>query len=336
MLIFTFINIFCFGKITTIFAYESSANALVPIGKSVGVKMEIDGVMVSGTCEILDENNNYCSPSEKAGIKCGDTIKMLNGEKIKNISDMNSILNRTGSSAIECIIERNGNTITTVITPIKTLDDNNYKIGIWAKDSASGIGTITFYDPENQTFGALGHGICDSACGEIIKSRSGKISDIEITDIKPGERGNPGELNGVFSLDNNTIGTISENTQVGLFGSICDADFSASFKETIPILPKSDITLGPAQIMCNLTGDAVECYDIEIQKTFMHSNDYTKGMIIKICDEELIKKTGGIVQGMSGSPIIQDGKLAGAVTHVFINDPTKGYGIFINDMLNSG
>jgi len=343
MLILVFFHTLLFGNlqssnntfgISSVSAAEVAERKLVPIGKSVGVAMEIDGVLVVGTCEILDEHNKYSSPSQKAGIKCGDLIKSLNGEEIDTVVGMNEILNKTCGNTIECTLIRDGSTISTQITPIKALGDDAYKIGVWVKDAASGIGTITYYDPETQNFGALGHGICDAVTGDIIRTHNGDILEIDITTIKRGEKGNPGELTGIFSENTNPLGYISDNSKFGLFGRISNQEFINNFGEPVSILRKKEVSAGKAQILCNVEGEKSEYYDIEIQKLFTNHEDSSKGMIIKICDERLIQKTGGIVQGMSGSPILQNGKLVGAVTHVFVNDPTRGYGIFIENMLS--
>lgn len=315
--------------------FNSSEEKLIPIGKSIGVTMNIDGVMVVGTCEILDENNKYSSPSQTAGIKCGDVIKSLDGKKISTVSEMNEILKNTKNQTISCIIERDKTVLTSQITPIKSQGENEYKIGAWVKDAASGIGTITYYNPKNKTFGALGHGITDSATGGIIDVESGNILKAQIAGIKRGEKGTPGELTGIFSETNGIYGYISENNRFGLFGTITNEDILKNCRDTISVLHKTDVKIGKAQILCNIEGENAELYDIEIQKLFANSEDSSKGMIIKICDERLIQKTGGIVQGMSGSPIIQNNRFAGAVTHVFVNDPTRGYGIFAEVMLDN-
>lgn len=315
--------------------FNDSEEKLIPIGKSIGVTMNIDGVMVVGTCEILDENNNYSSPSQNAGIKCGDIIKSLDGKKTGTVSEMNEILNQTKNQTISCSIERDNTVLTSQITPVKAQGESGYKIGAWVKDAASGIGTITYYNPENQSFGALGHGITDSSTGDIIDVESGNILKAEIAGIKRGERGAPGELTGIFSENTGTYGEISENNRFGLFGTVTNKEVLKNCGEAISVLNKTEVKTGKAQILCNVEGENAELFDIEIQKLFANSEDSSKGMIIKICDERLIQKTGGIVQGMSGSPIIQNNCFAGAVTHVFVNDPTRGYGIFVEVMLDN-
>ena len=226
--------------------------------------------------------------------------------------------------------------IQTEIVPIYSEKDNEYKIGTWIKDGTQGIGTLTYVDPETLDFGALGHGITDSDLKKLIPIKQGEITKASITSIKKGEKGEPGEISGIIEYsDPSIIGSVSQNTSLGIFGKINDNGVDYLCHKKIPVAFQNEVHEGKATILASITGEGVGEYEVYVQKVAQYSTEPTKGMIVKITDERLLDLTHGIVQGMSGSPIIQDGKLIGAITHVFVQDPTKGYGIFIENMLNT-
>lgn len=316
--------------IRTVSVNVVSATELIPCGNSIGVRINIDGVMVVGISDFRDKDSKKIRPAQAAGLKPGDIIREVNGEKVSKISGLSKAVENSNGQPVEMLIERNDEKMQVTVTPVWSQDDNTYKIGAWVRDGTSGIGTITFINPKNNTFGALGHGITDVDTGEIIPAGSGDLLLADIVGIKKGERGSPGELKGVFS-GSKRIGSIRANSETGVYGTVETSDFN---NQPIPIALRSQIRPGKAYILSNIESDKVERYDIEIQKVIKNSIG-NKSMVIKITDPKLLEKTGGIVQGMSGSPIIQDGRLVGAVTHVFINDPTRGYGTFIELMLGS-
>ncbi len=303
---------------------------LIPCGNTIGIKINVKGLLVVGLSEIRCESGRKYSPAQAAGLRKGDVIRSINDLKTETTSSLSAIIEKSGGETLNIETERNGRTIHLSVSPDFSTDDKAYKIGAWVRDSTSGIGTITYIDPNDNSFGALGHGITDADTGGIIPAGDGEVLRSEIIGIKKGERGSPGELKGVFA-SSGKIGKVNQNTETGVFGSIVMQEAN---KEPVPIGIRSQVHLGEAKILSNIEGEKVEEYSIEIQKVMKNAIN-NKGMVIRITDERLLKKTGGIVQGMSGSPIIQDGRLIGAVTHVFINDPTRGYGAFIELMLSN-
>ena len=219
------------------------------------------------------------------------------------------------------------------IRPVKSLQDNAYRIGVWVRDKTSGIGTMTYYDQENNSFGALGHSISDIDTKELLSVEDGLIMNAKISEVEQGEKGSPGEIKGVFYSTDKIIGDINKNIDYGIYGSI-NEDYMLDNHEKISIGFKEEVELGKAEILTTLDDDNISRYEIEIVKLVRQNTPQQKSMVIKITDEKLLSKTGGIVQGMSGSPIIQNDKLIGAVTHVFVNDPTRGYGLYIEWMLD--
>ena len=300
------------------------ARTLIPVGKTIGITVDLNGVSVVNTSEFENSDGKISSPAQEAGIKAGDVIMKINNKPVTSAKELPETSN---GEKITVLISRNGEQKEIEVTPKKDLTDGKYRIGVWLKDSTSGIGTLTYYDPETHEFGALGHGICESG-STLCEITDGKILDAEVTSINRGEKGSPGELIGIFA-DNN-LGSIIKNSNTGIYGEV-DSELNIS-AESIEVAPRSEVYEGDAVIICNIKGKEVCEYSADIQK-INNNESAVKGMIIKITDENLIEKTGGIVQGMSGSPIIQNGKLVGAITHVFVNDPTRGYGIFIENML---
>lgn len=298
---------------------------LIPSGEAIGVKLYTDGVLVVGMSDVTAIDGEISQPAKNAGIVVGDRILSVNGQAVENIDDLSDKINESkGRATLE--IARENRKFLTEITPVYSAESKSYKIGLWARDSTAGIGTLTFYNPENKTFGALGHGICDTDTKDIMPVKKGSINKCKISGVIKGRRGSTGELSGDFlGLE---IGGITKNTSAGIGGNMKEIPQ----EDAILAASRFEVKKGNAKILCDVDGNGPQSYNVEITKV-SHRED-GKNMVIKVTDERLIKKTGGIVQGMSGSPIIQNDKLVGAVTHVFVNDPTRGYGIFIEEMLS--
>lgn len=303
---------------------------LVPVGKAVGVTVDTDGILVLGTGYVNKDTNEVCQPS-KGVLKTGDLITHVNGEKITEKEELIEIV-EASTGPLNISIVRNGETLQETLTPVISTEDGKQKIGAWVRDCTQGIGTLTYYNPQTYAFGALGHGVYDIDTKSLLSIKDGKITEAVISSVKKGEKGIPGELSG--ETDNNkVIGEIYQNTECGLYGKIYSENIDFSEQEALPIATKENIKTGKAYILSNISGNKVQKYEINIENIDTNTSNPSKCMIIRITDKKLLEETGGIVQGMSGSPIIQDNHIIGAVTHVFVNDPTKGYGIFIENML---
>ena len=305
---------------------------IVAGGIAVGVSMDTRGIMVLGTGYVNGTENKVYEPA-KGILQAGDMILQAGGKILKNKEDLMQVVEQNGEKSMEFLVDRNGVQQTVAITPVFSQEDNSCKIGIWVRDSTQGIGTITYFNPDNNTFGALGHGVYDVDTQELMQIKNGQITQSSIIDVKKGEKGEPGALTGNVGRDL-VLGSIAINTEVGIYGTVEDGKQSYFTGKKLPIALQQDIKEGKASILSNIEGEEVKEYDVEIESVNRYSKNESKGMVIKITDEELLSKTGGIVQGMSGSPILQNDKIVGAVTHVFVNEPTKGYGIFIEDMLS--
>lgn len=307
---------------------------VIPGGNAVGIKMNTRGALVVAVTDIIDINGNRSSPSRDVGIKVGDSIIEIDGKKIETSQEVVEILENIKDKKVNFKILRNNDELDIKIKPVQSMQDNAFRIGVWVRDKTSGIGTMTYYDEDSKSFGALGHGISDIDTKKLLTVEDGVIMNAIISDVEQGKKGTPGEIKGVFYSTDKVIGTINKNIEYGVYGSITE-EFNGTNKEKIPIGFKEEIETGKAHILTTLDGKNIGEYEIFIEKLEKQSSPSQKSMVIRITDEELLNKTGGIVQGMSGSPIIQNGKLIGAVTHVFVNDPTKGYGLYIEWMLNN-
>lgn len=311
---------------------EVSNQMVIPGGIPIGIYLQTDGVLVLGTDSVLGADGQERNPAEHI-VKAGDYIVGINGSKIDSKKSLIHEVSELSSDYVILQIRRETECFEVKINPVKT-EDNSYKLGIWVRDSVQGLGTITYITEKNK-FGALGHGIHDADTDSLIAIEQGRVYETQILRIQKGRRGVPGGMEGMIVYNRfNRLGTIEKNTELGVYGTIDDVDSMIENVEPVEVCEKENVKTGEAQIRCCVSGN-VEEYDIEIQKIDRYSKEVNKGMVIKVVDEELLEKTGGIVQGMSGSPILQDGKIVGAVTHVFVNDPTKGYGIFIENMLNA-
>ena len=285
-----------------------------------GVKFYCDGLIVIN----IDDG----SPAAKSGICVGDIITKVDGSKISQNEELAALVASCGGKELTLTYTHDGKECKASVRP--TLRDGEYKLGLWVRDSAAGLGTMTFYNPSNGTFGALGHSISDADTARLLPLRKGTIVPAAITGIVKGNTGSPGQLSGTF-LDSSVLGNVFKNCDCGIFGTVDSAkNYDA---EPVEIGLSGDVKTGKATIRCTLDSTGVKEYDIEILKINRDENQRTKNMLIKVTDAELLEKTGGIVQGMSGSPIIQNGKLIGAVTHVLVSDPKQGYAVFIENML---
>ena len=296
-------------------------------GESFGIKLYTDGVIVVGTKDV-DTSNGTCNPAKDAGIEKGDIIVEINGEKMTSASQVENILNDNNGKSYKIKVKRNSNYKFFTVKPMYSPSQGCYKVGLWVRDSTAGIGTITFFNPENQTVAALGHPITDVDTNEIMPILDGEAVKANVTKLYKSKAGEAGSL--CCDFTNETIGTLTENTQNGIYGKYeCEVNKSLAYEIASP----QEIERGQAQIICTVDGDGPKLYTVEITRVSYRENNSGKNMVVKVVDEELLEKTGGIVQGMSGSPIIQNGKLVGALTHVIVDNPQKGYAIFAQSMV---
>lgn len=305
---------------------------LYPGGQAVGVLLRTKGVLTVGFSPVIDKNNKSRSPAEDAGIDIGDSIVAVNEKTITTDEELAKLINDFGTNneKIVLTIKKENIYVKKTIKPIKCYQTNTYRIGLLVKDNAGGVGTLTFYDPNTKKYGALGHMISDVDTNKQIVIKQGKLIKAHIEGIRAGKRGYPGEKVGTF-IKNSDLGNIEVNSYCGIFGEM-DKNLATNISEPLPVGFSHQIETGPAEIYTVLSGEKVEKFSINVDKVMLGKND-GKEMVIRITDPKLLGITGGIIQGMSGSPIVQNGKIIGAVTHVFINDPTRGYGVFIEDML---
>lgn len=301
---------------------------VIPSGESVGVKIYTDGLLVIGTSEVTGKDGTVSFPAGKCGLKINDIITKANNTEIKTTEQFSEII-RQNSSGINLTVKRADKYFDTFAVPVITADDSA-KLGIWVRDSTAGIGTVTYVNPADNSFAALGHGICDVDTGNILSVKSGNILNCSVLSVIKSEKGMPGELSGTF--DCKETGTITKNTSSGIFGKIEPSSFALS-SDAVPVASCSQVEEGAAYILSDIDGNGVKQYNIEIKKVSKNSID--KSIVFEVTDDVLKEKAGGIVQGMSGAPIIQNNMLAGAVTHVFVNNPEKGYGIFAENMYNA-
>ncbi len=296
-------------------------------GDAFGVKFYSNGLLVV-ELESYFDGAKYICPANDGGLKVNDIIKEVDGEIITTNEDLQrKIINSQGNS-IYFKIERNGNILQKKITPYKSTS-GMYLVGIWVRDSCAGIGTVTYYDSDSNYFAALGHGICDNDTKALLPLARGEIVKAEINGINKSTSGNPGSLSGYFTEEK--IGNLTKNTPLGIYGTV-NTDFIAD-KKLIEIADCDEVKRDKAYIYTTINGCVPQYYEIKVTKICNRDKNSNENFVIKITDDELLDKCGGIVQGMSGSPIVQNGKLIGAVTHVFLNNPESGYGIFIENMI---
>ncbi|HZK38288.1 MAG TPA: SpoIVB peptidase [Clostridia bacterium] len=307
---------------------------IIPGGQSVGVRLNTDGVLVVGTADITDDNFKTHNLASISGIKTGDTLAKINDIKVQNASHVSEIVKASDGGKLSLSIIRNGKEFIIDVNPIKSEEDGEYRLGLWVRDKTAGVGTLSFIHPDSGKFGALGHAITDVDTGILLSIKNGEIVRSRVVSIEQGRRGIPGEIKGVFYETNNPIGKIEKNTQLGVYGELLPNVEDIDKQESMPIAYQHEIEEGKASILTTLDDNKVEEFDIEITRINLQTKPDSKSMIIKITDKRLLEKTGGIIQGMSGSPIIQNDKIIGVVTHVLVNDPTRGYGVFIEWMIS--
>ena len=305
---------------------------VVPLGNIAGLKLYTSGVLVVGMSEIYGYDANKYRPYENSEIKEGDMIVEIDKKIITSTNELIKCVNSSNGKEIKITYIRDGKIQETSMKPVKT-QNNTFKLGLWVRDTAAGVGTVTFYDPETEYFASLGHGIVDADTEKLVDISTGEFTTTEIVSITKGENGNPGRIQG--TLDGQSqIGTIYKNTPFGVYGKITNIyKLNINKNQKVKIALRDEIQTGKASIICTLQNNVRDEYEVEIQKIYLNNNIDNKSMLIKVTDKELLEKTGGIIQGMSGSPILQDGKLIGALTHVLVSDPTKGYGVFAELMV---
>jgi stage IV sporulation protein B len=332
--VFKLFNVIPIKRVTVT---DIGAPMLIPSGEPFGIKMLTDGVMVTDV-NGFETEKGYSSPAQSAGIRPGDVIKTVAGEYVRSNKEIAKVITGLGDRNAEIVYIRDGHLCSAAVTPAKS-SDGVYKIGIWVRDSSAGIGTLTFYDPEPGGFAGLGHPVCDALSGELLPLASGEAVGVTVNGVVKGRSGYPGELTGIFLADT-PIGELLVNSHAGVYGRLSDDILSSGNNPSntrggavvLPLGTNRQIKEGEAYILSTVEGENPRLYSIAIEDIDSAPSGDGKDMVIRVTDETLIEKTGGIVQGMSGSPIIQDGRLVGAVTHVFVNNPQKGYGIFADAM----
>ncbi len=324
------LKLFGFVPVKEVSVQVVEPKSVIPAGTPFGVKMFTQGVIVVGLTEVPTKDGTVC-PAKEAGIRTGDVILKIDGHSVGNNEDIADIISKSEGRALKVEMKRKDVAFNVSIQPALSQTDTQYKGGMWVRDSSAGIGTITYYDSETGSFGGLGHAITDVDTGEIMPLSSGEVVDVDILGAVKGKKGAPGELKGTFRTQK-PVGSLLANRETGVFGKLLNP---ISYREPMPVAMKQDVKEGEAKIICTVDENIAQEFDIKIERVNLNDTAPTKNMVIKVTDPRLLEKTGGIVQGMSGSPIIQDGKVIGAVTHVFVNDSTKGYGIFIENMLKT-
>ena len=315
-----------------------SERVLVPGGQSVGIQMDVKGVLVVGLEEI-ETDRGVISPGYDAGVQIGDMILSINGQNVYYAADVTEAVNKAMSEnqymPLKLQILRKEEEQSLKVYPVKDNETGEYKVGIWVKEKIAGIGTLTFYDPRTNVFAALGHGIYENRTGALLSAGKGSLLRTEVRSIKEGKAGKPGEIRGIFYGNEKPIGDVLLNSKFGIYSKGTDFE---SFQLAQPVVmgTQEQVEEGDAYILTTINGDKVERFDIKINKVNRQETPDSKGMEIEVTDKRLLSYSGGIVQGMSGSPIIQNNRLVGAITHVFVNNPTKGYGIFVEWMVDEG
>ncbi len=309
--------------------HATSANIkLIPGGVPFGVKLYAEGVSVVGIADVKCAAESV-SPARDAGILEKDIILALNGKSVSAATEVSDIVSASEGASIEVTVQRGSEQFTTSLTPVRSNEDGKYKAGLLIRDGAAGIGTVTYVDPDDGSFAGLGHGICEGGTAELAPLKRGAVVNVTVSGITKGQIGAPGELKGYFS--SGKIGTLFSNTECGVYGIFAKYPDGLSL-EAVEVAPAGEICVGDAELWCTTDSGGIGKYAVKISEVD-HSGRSVKNFVVTVTDPALLERTGGIVQGMSGSPILQNGKLVGALTHVLVNDPTRGYGIFIENML---
>ena len=308
----------------------SGERTLIPVGRAVGIKLFADGVMVVGLAQVGQEGAAD-SPARNCGLKTGDVITHINSEEVSTIEEVQEALQASGGAKLTIRALRGDKQIQLTATPTEN-GQGDYQLGAWIRDSMAGIGTVTWYDPATGCFGALGHGINDVDTALLMPLQSGSIMYATVSDVQKGVQGKPGELHGAFEVTRD-MGELTANTGSGVFGQLTDPALVEGL-QPVEVAARSQVKTGKATILSNVSGDTVEEYTVEIIHVYP-GDESGRDLMLKVTDQRLLDTTGGIVQGMSGSPILQNGRIVGAVTHVLVNDPTRGYGILAETMLKT-
>ena len=304
-----------------------------PGGYPLGFTLECEGVIIVSLGEVLTKEGVNI-PVYNKDINVGDVLYSIDGKVLTSANDLVEIVNQKGGEDVRCIIRRGGKEIVQTLTPALEESTNIYRIGLWVRDNGAGVGTLTFVRQDNNRFGALGHPVCDVDTGKKMPVCKGNIYKCNIVGYNKGTRGNPGELRGLFLRSGETVGSLDVNDEYGVYGEV-GSKFIEGLGKPVEVGFRDSVKTGKAKILCTIDGNQPKEYDIEIVKLSYQNASDKKSMVIRVTDKRLIEQTGGIVQGMSGSPIIQEGKLVGAVTHVFVSDPTKGFGVYIDWMIDN-
>ena len=317
-----------------LFAVTFSAQAaklteVIPIGHTVGIKMQAEGVLIVQLTEVQSADGTR-SPAKEAGVQEGDVLLKAGETELHSNDDLQKQVALSAGQPIKLTLERGEDEKSVTVTPCRD-KTGAYRIGVLARDSLAGIGTLTYVDPQTGAFGSLGHGICDSETGVLLPLQEGTIIHSTVSSVQRGKAGEPGSLQGEFSTEK-PLGTVAQNTESGIFGTMTD-DSLYSELQCVPVASADEIKIGDAEILSNVDGDSVQRYSVQIVKLYPADDEYGRSMMLRVTDPQLVDKTGGIVQGMSGSPILQNGKLIGAVTHVLVDNPLEGYGIAMEKML---
>lgn len=305
-------------------AAQDTSRQVIPLGSAFGIKLFTDGVIVASLSDIYTEEG-VCCPAAEAGILPGDYLLQADGQDIPDNGALARYIGSSQGEAISFQVRREDQVFSVEVTPV--YGEGSFKTGMWVRDSAAGIGTLTFYDPATGVFAGLGHGICDMDTNGVMALKSGEPAPITLSGIVKGQADSPGQLRGYFSSEE-SLGTLLANRETGVYGTLHQAPAG----EMVETLTREEVTTGPVQLLVSLDETGPQLYEAEIQE-IINRDKTTKNLVVQVTDPRLLERTGGIVQGMSGAPILQNGKLAGAVTHVFTEDPTLGYGIFISNML---
>ena len=306
----------------------ATERTLVPVGKTVGIKLFSHGVMVVRLSEVETQAGSI-SPAERCGLRVGDIITEMQGRSVNTIEEVEAVLRDADGAPLALQVSRNGKALRMTTRAARCCADGSYKLGAWVRDSMAGIGTVTWYDPQTRRFAALGHGVTDVDTGQLIPLKSGAVMPASVSGVMRGGQGCPGQLHGSFDLSHD-LGSLTANSSRGIFGTAYDDSFAG---KPVPVARRSEVKTGTASILCNIEGTDVQEYDVEILRIYPESASECQNLMIQVTDEALLSATGGVIQGMSGSPILQNGALVGALTHVLVNDPTRGYGILAEKML---
>ncbi len=305
-------------------AAQDTSRQVIPLGSAFGIKLFTDGVIVASLSDIYTEEG-VCCPAAEAGILPGDYLLQADGQDIPDNGALARYIGSSQGEAISFQVRREDQVFSVEVTPV--YGEGSFKTGMWVRDSAAGIGTLTFYDPVTGVFAGLGHGICDMDTNGVMALKSGEPAPITLSGIVKGQADSPGQLRGYFSSEE-SLGTLLANRETGVYGTLHQAPAG----EAVETLTREEVATGPVQLLVSLDETGPQLYEAEIQE-IINRDKTTKNLVVQVTDPRLLERTGGIVQGMSGAPILQNGKLAGAITHVFTEDPTLGYGIFISNML---